>query len=84
MVQDLLMTENQMPALFFFDTLKRTIYEIEGYMRDPETGKPSKEDDDMMENLYRLVLLDTVWTEPADIEEKASPVRLVHNKFTGY
>jgi hypothetical protein len=60
MIQDLLMTENEMPALFFVDSLKRTIYEIEGWMYD-EYGKPQKVDDDMMENLYRLVLLGTQW-----------------------
>jgi hypothetical protein len=64
MVNDLLMTENEMPALFFRSTLKRTIMEIEGYMIDPATGRPSKEDDDFMENLYRLVLLGTEWYEP--------------------
>ena len=64
MVNDLLMTENEMPALFFRNNLKRTIMEIEGYMIDPSTGRPSKENDDMMENLYRLVLLGTEWHEP--------------------
>jgi len=62
MVNDLLMTENEMPALFFFNDLKRTIMEIEGYMTDENTGLPSKENDDMMENLYRLTLLGTEYT----------------------
>lgn len=84
MVQDLLMTENQMPALFFFDKLKRTIYEIEGYMRDPETGKPSKEDDDMMENLYRLVLLDTKWEEIEDSEDVVLQGNVKRNPISGY
>jgi hypothetical protein len=65
MVNDLLMTENEMPALFFRGNLKRTIMEIEGYMIDPDTGKPSKENDDFMENLYRLILLGTEWHEPS-------------------
>jgi hypothetical protein len=61
---------NNMPSLFFFDDLVRTIYEIEGYMWDEGTTidnpKASKVDDDMMENLYRLLLLNTVWTEKED------------------
>lgn len=62
MVQDLLMTENELPGLFFFKGLPRVIMEIEGYMTDPNTGLPSKENDDMMENLYRLVLLGTEYS----------------------
>ena len=50
--------------LFFFDDLVRTIYEIEGWMYDKDTQKPAKEDDDMMENLYRLLLLKTQWSTP--------------------
>jgi hypothetical protein len=84
MVQDLLMTENEMPALFFFDDLKRTVYEIEGYMIDPKTLKPSKEDDDMMENLYRLILLNTQWYELEMKDEDDVKPQLVHNKITGY
>ena len=53
---------NNQPSIFFFDDLQRTIYEIEGWMWDKDTQKASKEDDDMMENLYRLLLLNTQWT----------------------
>ena len=84
LVQDLLMTENEMPALFFFEDLKRTIFEIEGYMRDPETGKPIKEDDDMMENLYRLALLNTQWCEMRDIEDDFVQTNTKKNSITGY
>lgn len=83
-IQDLLMTENEMPALYFFNDLKRTIYEIEGYMRDPDTGKPSKEDDDMMENLYRLGLLNTQWCEMEDYEDKVVKNNIKGNEITGY
>jgi len=57
---------NNEPSLFFFDDLRRTIYEIEGWMWDKDTQKPQKIDDDQMENLYRLLLLNTKWTEPFD------------------
>lgn len=70
-VKNHLVGANKQPSLFIFDDLIRTIFEIEGYMYDKETQKPKKEDDHMMENLYRLMLLNTVW-EPivfADEEE---------------
>ena len=57
---------NKIPSLFFFDDLQRTIYEIEGWMWDKDTNKASKVDDHMMENLYRLLLLNTKWSEPYD------------------
>ena len=56
---------NQEPSIYIFDDMVRTIMEIEGYMYDKETQKPKKEDDHMMENLYRLLLLNTEWT-PVD------------------
>lgn len=83
MVKDLLMTENEMPALFFFDDLKRTVYEIEGYMYD-DNGKPLKEDDDMMENLYRAVLLDTKYTEIEDEDDYEPIYDTGRSTITGY
>lgn len=74
MINDLLLTENEMPALFFLDDLKRTIEEIEDWMniRDPKTGtiKPAKDKDDMVENLYRLILLDTQYYEPEPVDDE--------------
>lgn len=81
-VSDLLMSENEMPSLFFFSDLKRTVMEIEGYMFDPDTLKPQKVEDDMMENLYRLALLNTVWYEEEDEDEYKE--KRVHNVVTGY
>ena len=68
LVKDLLMTENEMPSLFFFNDLKQTIKELEGYMIDPDTNKPQKYDDDFMECLYRIALLNTQWYDMADDE----------------
>lgn len=56
---------NNMPSQWFFDDLVRTIYEIEGYMWDKDTQKPQDKDDHMMENLYRLLLLNTQY-EPVE------------------
>jgi hypothetical protein len=61
-----LMGPNKKPSIFFFNDLVRTLYEIEGYMWDQETQKPADKDDHMMENLYRLLLLNTQWSEDFD------------------
>lgn len=65
-----LMSDNGEPTLFIFDDLVYTIKEIEGLMWEKadlqDKEKASKVDDDMMENLYRLNLLDTQYTEPED------------------
>lgn len=63
LVKKHLLSANNIPSLFIFNDLKRTIYEIEGYMWDEDTQKPKDKDDHMMENLYRLILLDTQWYE---------------------
>lgn len=63
LVNDLLLTENQMPGLFFFDTCPKTIQQVEDLMYDPDSLKPTaiKTEDDFTECLYRLVLLNTQW-----------------------
>jgi transposase len=58
---------NNEPSLFIFNDLVRTIFEIEGYTYDKETQRPIDKDDHMMENLYRLMLLNTEWT-PVEFE----------------
>ena len=63
-----LMGANNEPSLYIFDDLSRVVYEIEGYMYD-DKGEPKKIDDDMLENLRRLLLLDTMYTEMEDEEE---------------
>lgn len=62
MIEDLLWTENELAALLFSDKLRKTISQVEGWMYD-DKGKPLKEDDDMPENLYRIILQDTEYTE---------------------
>ena len=74
---------NKEPSLFIFDDLVRTIYEIEGYMWDKDTQKAQKVDDDMMENLYRLILLDTVYVEP-ESEYSEGYTHETPNTVTGY
>ena len=90
MVNDLLFTQNEMPALFVFDDLKVTPQQMEDWMYDKETGKPSKDDDDMVENLYRLVLLGTQYSPPGDEDDEWEMRRRRingnngRNRITGY
>ena len=58
-IKDHLKGANNMPSLFIFNDLVRTIFEIEGYVYDKETQKPIDKDDHMCENLYRIMLLNT-------------------------
>ena len=81
-IQDLLLTENEVPALFVFDNCKRMVYEMEGWMYD-EHGKPQKKDDDMVEGLYRLCLLDTQYV-PLDDEDYVEDSGPAGNPITGY
>jgi len=64
---------NNMPSLRVFDDLTRFLYEIEGYMWDKETQKPVDKDDHMMENLYRVCLLDTHWEAPEAYDDFWEP-----------
>ena len=68
MTNDLLMTENEMPSLFFFEDLGKAIEQVEGWMRDPKTLLPSKKDDEACELLYRLVLKDTQWYDHREVD----------------
>lgn len=79
-----LMGPNGEPSLWIFDDLIRTTMEIEGWMYDKDTQKPQKTDDDMMENLYRLLLLDTVWEAPEDEDDDGYDETPTANSWTGY
>ena len=54
---------NKMPALFFLQRCVRHIYEATRWIYDKE-GKPQKENDHMMENLYRSTLAGMKYTPP--------------------
>lgn len=62
LLNNLLWTQNECPAIYFFRDCKQTIQEVEDLMYD-ENGKPVKVNDDAFECLYRLCLLDTQWFE---------------------
>lgn len=68
-VGEYLITENEMPALFFFADCVNHINEVENYMFDPDTGKPAKEDDDFCETLYRNIVRGTVWYPVQEVDE---------------
>lgn len=71
-LNDWLMSENQMPSLFFFKDMGIVIEQIEDWMYDPDTLKPSKENDDFCEVLYRIALRCKKWRDPYDRDKRMS------------
>ncbi len=61
---------NNLPSIFLLDNCLRTLYEIEGYVWDKETNKPKDADDHMMENLYRILLLNTQYRDAEEFQHK--------------
>jgi hypothetical protein len=84
MVKNHLKGPNNRPSLFLLDNCVRTLYEIEGYMWDKETQKPVDKDDHMVENLYRIALLDTHWYSDDDVGPMKSSGEQGRNATTGY
>lgn len=62
-IKALLKGPNKIPCLFLFRTCRRHLYEIQRWVYD-STGKPAKENDHFMENLYRFTLTGTKFTPP--------------------
>ncbi len=81
-IKDFLRAQNGIPGLYFFHDCKKTIQQCEDWIYDPETLKPSKKDDDMPENLYRIGLLNTQWWEQEEYEPRRE--RQSRNAVTGY
>jgi hypothetical protein len=72
------------PRLYIFsDGCPQGANQLRKWRRD-EMGKPSKENDDAGENLYRLVNLNTEYTDPRDdkVDEYEEPKK--RNPVTGY
>jgi len=60
-LNDLLMTENEMPGIYYFKDCVKTIEQTENLMYDAETFKAQKTEDDFTECSYRLALKNTAW-----------------------
>lgn len=79
-----LMSENEIPSLFFFKDLGTVIEQVEDWMYDPDTLKPSKENDDFCEVLYRIALRAKPWKDPYKRNERLNtlpPVDFGHIAF---
>ena len=62
--------DGKTPLILIAAHCKRTLFEIgRGFTWDPEHDKPIKENDDMCECLYRLVLQGLTYVEPAQDHE---------------
>ncbi len=78
---------NGKPSIFLLDNCVRTLSEIEGYMWNKDTNKPQDKDDHMMEDLYRICLLDTQYVDPEEknqIYHRHSAYDQGRNVTTGY
>jgi hypothetical protein len=75
-LNSLLMTENEMPALYIFKDCVKTIQQLEDWMTDPVTLKPSKVEDDFCEVTYRNCLKNTQWYEELKVENTGKSVVL--------
>ena len=64
-ISNWLMEEWGEPSLFFFNTCKKAMDEIEMWGKD-KNGKPIDEDDHACENLYRFSLERVVYTDPQE------------------
>jgi len=83
-INSLLKTVNGLVGLYFFKTVGEVIQKCSSWMYD-DKGKPSKEDDDYPECLYRACLLDTDYYPPEEDEgEDDYRPQVSRNKFTGY
>jgi len=82
-INGLLESLHEIPYLYFFQDLARTIKQVTGWMYD-DNGLPQKKDDDMCENLYRLILLDTMWEEQEEHYYEYAQGNDGRNKTTGY
>lgn len=81
-------SRNGIASLFFFKDMRVAIKQALKWRYD-ETEKPSKKDDDQCENLYRLTLLDTHYSEFEDkdaIRKRLEYNRIAYtkNNVTGY
>ncbi len=72
MLNDSLKSENGMPQRFIFRDMGVVIEQLEDWMYDPETYKPSKENDDFCEVAYRIALRNTRWFDPYDRQQRLS------------
>lgn len=82
-MNNLFKTVNNMAALFIFQDLPITCRQLYGWTYDKE-GKPSKRDDDMCENAYRLMLLGTEYEEPYVEEYETYRPNNGKDMITGY
>lgn len=66
LLNDSFLSENGMPSRYIFRDMGVVIEQLEDWMYDPDTFKPSKENDDFCEVAYRIALRNTQWRDPYD------------------
>ncbi|MDA0707488.1 MAG: hypothetical protein O2963_00205 [Proteobacteria bacterium] len=68
-INDRLWSKNGLASYFIFSDLPVTVRQLTGWMYE-DNGEPSKKNDDMCENAYRLALLDTQYVAPEDEDDE--------------
>jgi len=69
-LNDRMWTENHVAGIRFFKDMAPVIEQIEDWMYDPETLKPSKENDDFCECAYRIALVKKEWFNPYERQKR--------------
>ena len=83
-INNMLWTPNKIPAYFIYRDLQVSIRQLSNWMYDA-TGKPSKVDDDMCENAYRLALIsEDFWWPEEEGDESDRNQKYKRNRLTGY
>lgn len=91
LIQSSLSSKYGEPSLYIFRDCVRAILQLDGWMYDDQ-GIPKKykinekPGDDQCENLYRLLLLETQYTDPIEDEGREDPYyeQTERNPYTGY
>jgi hypothetical protein len=63
-LQDYLLSQNGISSLYVMHHCVRTIHEFNSWIWNKDTQKAVDKNDDMMSNLYRILLRDSTWFEP--------------------
>lgn len=82
MINDKLRPQIGKPSLFFMESVPIAKIQCKKWRND-KTGKPSKDDDDQCENLYRLVSLETKY-DTFNHTTESNKKRTGGNSITGY
>jgi hypothetical protein len=71
-IQDCLLSQNGVATLFVMEHCVRTLHEMQSWKWNKDTQKAVEENDDMMSNLYRIILRATKWFPRRSMQRRRS------------